>query len=81
YALIGALIAGKGYEVNIDASYYCSVLIETLERWTEQLNLDTLGKYGIIPKDIEKIVKKTGLKNNPVNLNPEDIKEIVVNRI
>ncbi|GAF75073.1 unnamed protein product, partial [marine sediment metagenome] len=29
----------------------------------------------------EKIVKKTGLKNNPINLNPEDIKEIVVNRI
>jgi alcohol dehydrogenase len=81
YALIGASIAGKGYEVNIDASYYCSVLIETLERWTEQLNLETLGKYGITPKDIEKIVKKTGLKNNPVNLNPEDIKEIVVNRI
>ncbi len=81
YAIIGALIVDKDYEVNIDASYYCSVLIETLEKWTEQLNLDTLGKYGITPKDVEKIVKKTGLKNNPVNLNPEDIKEIVVNRI
>ena len=81
YAIIGALIVGKGYEVNMDASYYCSVLIETLEKWTEQLNLDSLGKYGITPKDVEKIVKKTGLKNNPVNLNLEDIKEIVFNRI
>ena len=81
YAIIGALIAGKGYDVNLDTSYYCSVLIETLERWTELLNLDKLGKYGITPKEVEKIVKKTGLKNNPVNLNPEDIKEIVVNRI
>ena len=81
YAIIGALIVGKGYEVNMDASYYCSVLIETLEKWTEQLNLDSLGKYGITPKDVEKIVKKTGLKNNPVNLNPKDIKEIVINRI
>ena len=81
YAIIGALIVGEGYEVNIDASYYCSVLIETLERWTEKLNLDSLGKYGITPKDVNEIVKKTGLKNNPVNLYPEDIKEIVVNRI
>jgi len=81
YAIIGALIAGSGYDVNIDVSYYCSVLVETLEMWTEQLNLDTLGKYGIVSKDIEKIVKKTQLKNNPVNLNPEDIKEIIVNRI
>jgi len=81
YAIIGALIAGKGYDVNLDTSYYCSVLIETLENWTELLNLDKLGKYGITPKEVEKIVKKTGLKNNPVNLNPEDIKEIVVNRI
>ena len=81
YAIIGALIAGKGYDVNLDTSYYCSELIETLERWTELLNLDKLGKYGITPKEVEKIVKKTGLKNNPVNLNPEDIKEIVVNRI
>jgi len=81
YAIIGALIAGKGYDVNLDTSYYCSVLIETLESWTELLNLDKLGKYGITPKEVEKIVKKTGLKNNPVNLNPEDIKEIVVNRI
>ncbi len=81
YAIIGSLIVGEGNEENIDASYYCSVLIETLERWTKHLNLDTLGKYGITPKDVEKIVKNTGLKNNPVNLNPEDIKEIVVNRL
>jgi alcohol dehydrogenase class IV len=81
YATVGALIAGKGYEKNIDVSYHCSMLVEILDKWTEQLNLDTLGKYGITSKDVEKIVKKTGIKNNPVNLNPEDIKEIIVNRI
>jgi len=81
YATVGALIAGKGYEKNIDVSYHCSMLVEMLDKWTEQLNLDTLGKYGITSKDVEKIVKKTGIKNNPVNLNPEDIKEIIVNRI
>jgi len=81
YAIIGSLIAGKGYDVSIDVSYFCSVLVETLKMWTKQLHLDTLGKYGITSKDIKKIVKKTLIKNNPVNLDPEDIKEIVVNRI
>jgi len=81
HAIIGALIAGKGYEPNIDVSYYCSVLVETLENWTKQLNIDRLGKYGITTKDIDNIIERTGLKNNPVHLNPEDIKEIVVNRI
>ncbi len=81
HAIIGALITGKSYEANIDVSYYCSALIETLERWTEELNLEPLGKYGITHKDVEEIVKNTGLKNNPVRLKLEDIKEIVINRI
>jgi len=81
YAIVGATIAGKGYEVNIDVSYYCSVLVETLENWTKQLNIERLGKYGITYTDIDNIIERTGLKNNPVKLNLEDIKEIVVNRI
>jgi alcohol dehydrogenase len=81
YAMIGALIAGRGNEINIDASHYCSVLIETLEKWTVKLNIERLGIYGITPKDVEKIVKNTSLKNNAVHLNPENIKEIVINRI
>jgi len=81
YAKIGALIDGNYYETNEDTSYNCSVLIENLEEWTEQLNIDSLGKYGISPRDINKITKKTSLKNNPVYLNPENIKEIIMNRI
>jgi alcohol dehydrogenase len=81
YAIVGAIIAGKGYEANIGVSYYCSVLVETLENWTKKLNIERLGKYGITYNDIDNIIERTGLKNNPVKLNLEDIKEIVVNRI
>ncbi len=56
-------------------------LINTLEKWTEELKIDRLGKYGITSEDIEKIVKKASLKNNPVNLIKEDIETIVINRI
>jgi len=81
YAMVGALLAGKeGYE-NIDVSNYCSILIDTLEKWTNELNIDRLGKYGVTIKEADKIVEKAGLKNNPVQLRPEDIMEIVRNRI
>ncbi len=81
YAMVGALLVGKeGYE-NVDVSYYCSILIDTLEKWTNDLNIDRLGKYGITIKDVEIIEKKTGLKNNPVELKREDIMELVRNRI
>ena len=81
YAMVGALLAGKeGYE-NVDDSYYCSILIDTLEKWTNVLNIDRLGKYGITIKDVELIEKKAGLKNNPVQLKREDIMDIVRNRI
>jgi len=81
YAIVGAIIAGKGYDLNIDVSHYCSVLVKILENWTNQLKIERLGKYGITYTDTDNIVKRTGLKNNPVKLSLEDIKEIVVNRI
>jgi len=81
YAMVGALLAGKeGYE-NVDVSYYCSILVDTLEKWTNDLKIDRLGKYGITIKEVDKIVEKAGLKNNPVQLRREDIMEIVRNRI
>ena len=59
----------------------CAILIRTLEKWTEELEIDRLGKYGITSENIEKIVKKAGLKNNPVNLNNKDIETIILNRL
>lgn len=81
YAQVGALIVGKN---NIDEEkidYYCSILTNSLDNWTDQLELDRLGKYGIIMEDIDKIISKTGMKNNPVNLKKEDIREIIINRL
>jgi len=81
HAMVGALLAGKEWYKNIDVSYYCSILVNTLEKWTNDLNIDRLGKYGVTIKEVDKIVKKAGIKNNPVQLRPEDIMEIVRNRI
>ncbi|MHA1460001.1 MAG: iron-containing alcohol dehydrogenase [Promethearchaeota archaeon] len=81
HAIVGALITGKESFENIKIPYYCSVLIKTLENWTKQLNIDRLGKYGIATTDIDDIVEKTSLKNNPVHLKREDLNEILISRI
>jgi len=81
YAIVGALINEKESFEDINVPYYCSLLVETLENWTCQLNINRLGKYGITTIDIDNIIERTGLKNNPVHLNREDMKEILINRI
>ncbi len=81
HAIVGALITGKESFEDINVPYNCSVLIETLKNWTKQLNIDRLGKYGISTIDINDIVEKTSLKNNPVHLKREDLSEILISRI
>ncbi|MFX0036040.1 MAG: iron-containing alcohol dehydrogenase [Candidatus Hermodarchaeota archaeon] len=81
YAQIGALLSGNEYVEQNKITEYCTKLVEVLERWTTELEIDFLGKYGIIEKDIDKIVDYSQLKNNPVNLNKENIKTILMNRL
>ncbi|MBY8990994.1 MAG: hypothetical protein KGD58_09590 [Candidatus Lokiarchaeota archaeon] len=59
----------------------CSVLIDILETWINDLKLERLGKYRIKIENVEPIIERTGLKNNPVKLVKEDIKKIVLNRL
>lgn len=81
HAEIGALLAGKEGMLEKKVQEYCSILVDTLERWIEKLKLDRLGKYGIKIEDIDKIVENSELKNNPVKLSEENIKTIVMNRL
>ncbi len=81
YAKIGALLKGKYHLEEGKINEFCSMLIETLEKWTDKLKINRLGKYGITNEDVEKIVEKTSLKNNPVNLSKDYIRNIVINRL
>ncbi|MFX0043128.1 MAG: iron-containing alcohol dehydrogenase [Candidatus Hodarchaeota archaeon] len=81
HAEIGALLIGRQHREEVDIDKYCSILIETLENWTQQLKIDKLGKFGIVKEDVDRIIENTGLKNNPVSLTKENIKTIVLNRI
>ena len=81
HAQIGALLTGEHHVEANKILDYCYTLIEVLENWTENLKIDRLGKYGIEEKDIDKIVESAGLKNNPVKLNKESIKNILLKRL
>ena len=81
HAIIGAILASKTIFDESKVDEDCDYLVDTLHDWTIDLNIARLGKYGITSDDIDEIVEKSGLKNNPVKLSNEDIKTIIINRI
>ncbi|MFX1376034.1 MAG: iron-containing alcohol dehydrogenase [Promethearchaeota archaeon] len=81
YAEIGDLLSEQKYRTLGKIEEKCSNLIEILESWTENLKLERLCNYGIKTEDVDIIVEKTGLKNNPVRLKKDDIKTILINRL
>jgi len=81
YADIGALMTGKVCLKEKNFEEFCSILVETLDKWTEELNIDRLGEYGVSTEELDNVVENTGLRNNPVNLNKENIKKLLLNRI
>jgi alcohol dehydrogenase class IV len=80
YAKIGALISGREFsEDSVD--FYCDLLVETIDAWTEMLKMPRLSKYGIRPSDLSKIAEAAGNKNNPVTLSKDEIKNLLLMRL
>jgi alcohol dehydrogenase class IV len=75
YAQIGKLFSDN---IKEDLDHYCEILVDKIEEWTQLLNIPKLNKYGLRESDLEKIVHVTGNKNNPVQLDHEDIKQIIL---
>jgi len=80
YAWVGALMArhedGSG---NADA--HLDYLVQKLENWIASLEIPRLGKFGVTPGDVDRIIGQTGIKNNPVALDTHRMREIFVSRI
>ena len=81
YAQIGALLKNIYNVEENQIEEYCLNLIETLEKWVSGLKISRLGKFGIKEQDLDKIVENSSLKDNPVNLNKQNIKNILLNRL
>ena len=81
YADIGSLFTDVRSIKREHIYENCSKLVEILDTWTNDLKLERLGKYGIETEDLKLLIEKTGLKNNPVELNKDEIKTILSNRL
>lgn len=78
YAKVGAMVAGTDEN---DVERCCEQLIAAVEEWIKVLKIPRLGKYGISKHDLDKIVEAAGNKNNPVQLEKEQIKQLLLNRL
>jgi alcohol dehydrogenase class IV len=61
--------------------YYIDGFVEYLRKLSDDLKLPHLGQYGIKDEDLEPICRITELKNNPVNLDTDDLIEILRERL
>ena len=78
YVKMGQLFAGSQEQSD---TYYLDFFISELERLTKKLKLPLLSAYGLEEKNFDEIVAATGLKNHPVKLEEEDLKEILGARL
>jgi alcohol dehydrogenase class IV len=59
----------------------CEMLVEKLSEFTRLLEMPTLAAFGISESDITAIADKTDNKNNPVKLDKDDLRKILLERI
>ena len=78
YTRIGVLLSGDD---SGDIYRSCDVLIRKLEEWADLLHLPPLSEFGVKESDIEKIIDRTGNKNNPVKLDRSEIRQIIESRM
>jgi alcohol dehydrogenase class IV len=78
YTTLGKLFIA---EQEHNDKYYIQAFPEILEDMTEQLNIPKLGKLGLKKEDVAIISEKTSNKNNPVQLNQEDLERILLSRL
>jgi len=80
YARTGALLARREYTPE-NRDDHLEFLVRQMDEWTEIFRLPRLGALGIGFHDVGRIITRVGNKNNPVALDREGIKSILLARI
>jgi alcohol dehydrogenase len=78
YAFLGRLFIETPGQTD---DYYIDGFLDYLVKLINDLKLPRLSRYGITHEDIGNICKITDIKNNPVNLNKEDLETILFERL
>jgi len=74
YAAIGKEFAGSH---DRPEDYYVDFLLNLMESWSTMMHIPRLSETGVKSSDITKIADVTENKNNPVQLNREQIIEVL----
>ena len=78
FAAVGALVAGGA---SGDVTGGCDALVDWLYGLTEKLAIPRLSDYGVSASDCDRIIERSGSKNNPVPLDREEMRRILLERI
>jgi alcohol dehydrogenase class IV len=78
YANIGRLFTEKS---SMNRDYYIDLLLETIDNYSIKFEIPKLSVFGINETNLDTIVMRTGIKNHPANLTPEELKEILRERL
>lgn len=81
YARVGEMLIGL---TGAERQRNLERLVETLRAWTDELNLQRLGEYGMTADDIPRVVgasRGSSMKTNPIVLTDDEIAEIVTRRL
>lgn len=77
YCRAGFLLKGR----TDDTDGGCDLLIEQLNTFTKQSGMPYLSDFGITRNDVERIIMDSGNKNNPVKLDADDMRHLLLERI
>lgn len=78
YAKVGSLFTKETLTNDQD---YCEVLINSIQKWINDCEINCLGKYGVTEDYLDKIIEKSSNKNNPVKLSSKEIYKLIQNRL
>jgi alcohol dehydrogenase class IV len=72
---------GAFFTIATDRASRLVALTDTLDAWTNDLQLPGLGRYGIKEADVERLSAQTGVKENPVQLSRQELADILLTRL
>lgn len=78
YAAVGSVLTGHPKQ---DEDGCLERLVETLEAWTETLQIPRLGAYGVTADKLDEVIAASDNKQSPVQLDKTIMREILVARI
>lgn len=78
FAQAGGILCGRRGATPEET---CGMLVEKLSEYAALLKMPRLSSYGVTASDIAAIVDRTDNKNNPAQLDKEDMRKILMERL